>query len=102
VRDNLQVKQVRIAEDERFIICYNPEQADRDRALREVMTGKLTALIADTDRLTPTKRAEQVTPQIPCPGRLSAAEPGPVLLVWPEPAPSVASIPPPPPHHPPP
>nr|WP_219420282.1 IS1634 family transposase [Pseudonocardia nigra] len=58
VRDNLQVKEVRIAEDERFIICYNPEQADRDRALREVMTGKLTTLIADTDRLTPTKRAE--------------------------------------------
>ena len=58
VRDNLQVKEVRIADDERFVICYNPEQADRDAALREVMTGKLAALIADTDRLTPTKRAE--------------------------------------------
>ena len=58
VRDNLQVKEVKIAVDERFVICYNPEQADRDAALREVMTGKLAALIADTDRLTPTKRAE--------------------------------------------
>ncbi len=58
VRDNLQVKEVRIATDERFVICYNPEQADRDAALREVMTGKLGAMIADTDRLTPTKRAE--------------------------------------------
>jgi hypothetical protein len=58
VRDNLQVKEVRIAEDERFVICFNPEQADRDAALREVMLGKLAALIADTDRLTPTKRAE--------------------------------------------
>ena len=58
VRDNLQVKEVRIADDERFVICYNPEQADRDAALREVMTGKLAALIADTDRLAPTKRAE--------------------------------------------
>jgi hypothetical protein len=61
VTDNLQVKQVRIGgtdADERFIICYNPEQADRDRALREVMTGKLTALITDTDRLSATKRAE--------------------------------------------
>jgi IS4 transposase len=58
VRDNLQVKQVRIADDERFVVCYNPEQADRDRALREVMTGKLTALITDTDRLSPTERAE--------------------------------------------
>jgi hypothetical protein len=58
VRDNLQVKEVKIAEDERFVICFNPEQADRDAALREVMVGKLTALIADTDALTPTKRAE--------------------------------------------
>lgn len=58
VRDNLQVKEVRIAEDERFVICYNPEQADRDAALREIITGKLTAVIADTDQLTPTQRAE--------------------------------------------
>ena len=58
VRDNLQVKEVRIADDERFVICYNPEQAERDAALREIMTGKLTTLIADTDRLTVTKRAE--------------------------------------------
>ncbi|GAY07924.1 mobile element protein [Pseudonocardia sp. N23] len=58
VRDNLQVKEVKIAADERFVICFNPEQAERDAALREVMVGKLTALIADTDRLTVTKRAE--------------------------------------------
>jgi transposase len=58
VRDNLQVKEVKIAEDERFVICYNPEQAERDAALREVMVDKLTTIIADTDRLTPTKRAE--------------------------------------------
>jgi IS4 transposase len=58
VRDNLQVKEVKIADDERFVICYNPEQAERDTALREVMVGKLTAMIADTDRLSVTKRAE--------------------------------------------
>jgi hypothetical protein len=58
VRDNLQVKEVRIAEDERFVICFNPEQADRDAALREIMVGKLTTLIDGTDRLTVTKRAE--------------------------------------------
>ncbi len=58
VRDNLQVKEVKIAESERFVICFNPEQAERDAALREVMTGKLTALIADTGRLTVTKPAE--------------------------------------------
>ena len=58
VRDNLQVKEVKIATDERFVICFNPEQADRDAALRAIMLGKLTALITDTDRLNPTKRAE--------------------------------------------
>jgi transposase len=49
---------VHIADDERFVICYNPEQAERDAARREVMTSKLTALIADTDQLSATKRAE--------------------------------------------
>jgi len=58
VRDNLQVKEVKIATDERFVICYNPEQAERDAALREVMVGKLTAMIAGTDTLSVTKRAE--------------------------------------------
>jgi Transposase DDE domain len=58
VRDNLQVKEVRIADDERFVICFNPEQADRDAALREIMVGKLTAMITGTDTLTVTKRAE--------------------------------------------
>jgi hypothetical protein len=58
VRDNLQVKEVRIADDERFVICYNPEQAERDTALRGIMTGKLAALIAGSDALSATKRAE--------------------------------------------
>jgi IS4 transposase len=58
VRDNLQVKEVKIAEDERFVICNNPEQAERDAALREVMVAKLTAMITDTDRISVTKRAE--------------------------------------------
>jgi hypothetical protein len=40
------------------VICYNPEQAECDAALREIMVGELTTLVADTDRLTPTKRAE--------------------------------------------
>jgi hypothetical protein len=58
VRDNLQVKEVRIADDERFVICFNPEQAERDAALREIMVGKLTTMITGTDTLTVTKRAE--------------------------------------------
>ena len=58
VAANLQVKEVRIADDERFVICYNPEQADRDAHLREIMTSKLTTMIAGTDSLSVTKRAE--------------------------------------------
>ena len=58
VRDNLQVKEVKIADDERFVICYNPEQGERDAHPREVMVARLTTMITDTDRLTPTQRAE--------------------------------------------
>ncbi len=49
VADNLQVKEVKIADDERFIVCFNPEGAQRDAALRAVMVDKLTELIAGTD-----------------------------------------------------
>jgi Transposase DDE domain len=69
VAGNLQVKEVKIADDERFIVCFNPEQADRDAALREVMIGKLETLIAGSDALSATKRAELA-------GRISAT-PGP-------------------------
>ena len=36
VRDNMQVKEVRLGDDDhdRFIICYNPDQAERDAAIR--------------------------------------------------------------------
>ena len=34
VAANLRVKEVRIAEDERFVICHNPEGAERDAAIR--------------------------------------------------------------------
>jgi hypothetical protein len=69
VAGNLQVKEVKIADDERFIVCFNPDQALRDAALREVMIGKLEALIAGSDALSATKRAELA-------GRISAT-PGP-------------------------
>ena len=58
VADNLAVKEVRIAEDERFVVCVNPEAADRDAALRQVMIGKLEELIAGSDKLTERQRAE--------------------------------------------
>jgi transposase len=58
VAANLRVKEVRIAEDERFVICYNPEAAERDAAVRARMVAQLEELIAGTDKLTATKRAE--------------------------------------------
>jgi transposase len=58
VAGNLKVKEVRIAEDERFIICFNPEAAERDDAVRARMIAQLTELIKDSDALSRGKRAE--------------------------------------------
>jgi hypothetical protein len=58
VADNLRVKEVKISDHERFVICYNPEQADRDAAVRERLVTQLQETIAGTDRLSATKRAE--------------------------------------------
>ena len=58
VADNLRVKEVRIAEQERFVICYNPEQADRDAAVRERLLAQLEELVTGSDKLSATKRAE--------------------------------------------
>jgi hypothetical protein len=58
VAGNLRVKEVRIAEDERFVICHNPEGAERDAAVRARMIAQLKELINGTDRLSKDKRAE--------------------------------------------
>jgi hypothetical protein len=58
VADNLRVKEVRISEHERFVICYNPEQADRDAAVRQRLVAQLEELVTGTDKLSATKRAE--------------------------------------------
>jgi hypothetical protein len=55
---NLKVKEVRIAEDERFVICFNPEAAERDAAVRARMTAQLTEMIEGSDQLARDKRAE--------------------------------------------
>lgn len=57
-RQILRVKEIKIADDGRFVIGSNPGQAEYDASLREIMTGKLTALIAGTDRLSVAERAE--------------------------------------------
>ena len=58
VAGNLRVKEVRIAEDERFVICHNPEGAERDAAVRARMIAQLKELIDGTDGCRKDKRAE--------------------------------------------
>jgi hypothetical protein len=59
VAGNLQVKEVRIDDaGDRFVICYNPDAATRDAATRADLITKLEEMIAGSDRLTMTKRAE--------------------------------------------
>jgi transposase len=47
VRDNLRVKEVRLdATDTRFVICHNPEQAQRDAQQRHDATARIQAELA--------------------------------------------------------
>jgi hypothetical protein len=44
VRDNLRVKEVRLDHtDQRFVICHNPDQAQRDKASREEAVARIQA-----------------------------------------------------------
>ncbi len=45
VRDNLRVKEVRVdgAADTRFVICHNPDQAERDKTQREQAVARIEA-----------------------------------------------------------
>jgi hypothetical protein len=58
VAGSLRVKEVRIAEDERFVICHSPEGAERDATIRARMITQLKELIDGTDALSKDKRAE--------------------------------------------
>jgi transposase len=55
---NMRIKEVRISEVERFVICYNPEAADRDAHIREQLVAQLEQLIAGSDALPTMKRGE--------------------------------------------
>jgi len=55
---NLRVKEVRIAEDERFVISCNPEGAERDAAIRARMIAQLKELTGGTGALGKDNRAE--------------------------------------------
>jgi hypothetical protein len=59
VAEGMQVKEVRIDDADRFVLCFNPEAAAaRDQAVRERMVAKLSELIDGTGKLAPIKRAE--------------------------------------------
>jgi hypothetical protein len=58
VTANLRVKEVKISDHERFVVCHNPEAADRDAAVRANLVERLAAMIDGSDRLSPTRRAE--------------------------------------------
>jgi hypothetical protein len=59
VADNMQVKEVKLDDaTDRFVICFNPEQAERDKHVRQQLLDRLSATIAEADTLSKTKRAE--------------------------------------------
>jgi hypothetical protein len=61
VEGNLRVKQVRVDDGvgrDRFVVCHNPERAERDRTVREQILERLRGEIHHADGLPPTKRAE--------------------------------------------
>ena len=62
VAGNMLVKEVRIQDTtgahDRFIVCFNPDQATRDAAIRDQLVAQLGAMIEGTDQQAATKRAE--------------------------------------------
>lgn len=52
VAANLRVKEVRICDSERFVICYNADGAQRDAQVRARMLAQLDELIKDCGKLT--------------------------------------------------
>lgn len=54
----LRIKEARISGEERFVICHNPQAAARDAAVRARLVARLEEMIAGSDRLSATKRAE--------------------------------------------
>jgi Transposase DDE domain len=58
IAGNLRVKEVKISDHERFVICHNPEAAERDAATRARLLARLKDMTDGTDKLTATRRAE--------------------------------------------
>jgi IS4 transposase len=58
IAHNMRVKEVKVSESERFVICHNPEGAIRDAAIRTQLIAQLTELIEGSDALSDYKRGE--------------------------------------------
>ena len=63
VAGNLRIKEIKPRHEQgvmtdRFIVCHNPDQADRDAAIRERLVAQLSEKIERSDALSKTKRAE--------------------------------------------
>ncbi|MEV0136211.1 IS1634 family transposase [Dactylosporangium sp. NPDC050688] len=56
VRDNLQVKEVNLGDGDRWIVCFNPAQAERDAHIRAKMISRLEEAITGSDCLSRDKR----------------------------------------------
>lgn len=86
VAGNLRVKEVVIDDGtmrDRFVVCHNPEQADRDRVVRDQLLAQLGDAIAGADQLSKTARAELAGQLRTSPGlkRFLRVTPGGLLRV---------------------
>ena len=58
IAENMRVKEVKVSETERFVICHNPDSATRDAHIRAQLVAQLEELIAGSDSLPVMKRGE--------------------------------------------
>jgi Transposase DDE domain len=58
IAENMRVKEVKVSETERFVICHNPDGAERDAHIRAQLVAQLGELIAGSDTLSVMKRGE--------------------------------------------
>ncbi|MCX6463238.1 MAG: IS1634 family transposase [Pseudonocardiales bacterium] len=58
IAENMRIKEVKVSETERFVICHNPDAAQRDAHIREQLLTQLDELIAGSDKLPVMKRGE--------------------------------------------
>src|SRR5882762_5666488 len=58
IGENMRVKEVKVSDTERFVICHNPDGATRDAHIRAQLVAQLEELIAGSDTLPVMKRGE--------------------------------------------